>query len=76
MQRFELDHRILERRDQEQRVFLVLEEQVLGVGAGNGSAQLARLLDSEQRRVRHRRVRDAELIEKGKEIGGSSGHDL
>jgi hypothetical protein len=47
VQRFELDHCILERRGQEQGVFLVLEEQVLRVGAGYGSAQLARLLDGE-----------------------------
>src|SRR5438132_4882540 len=40
VQRFQLDHRVLERRDQEQRPLLVLEKEVLGMTAGNGSAQL------------------------------------
>src|SRR5262245_20688689 len=47
VQRLELDHCVLERRDQEQRPLLVLEEQVLGMAAGNGAAQLLRLLDGE-----------------------------
>src|SRR6516162_11575509 len=76
VQRLELDHRILERRDQEQRPLLVLEEQVLRVRTGNGSAQLAGLLDREQRGMRHRRMRDSELVEKGKEVGRSGGHGV
>ena len=51
VQRFELDRGILERGHQEQRVLLVLEEQVLGVAAGDLAAQRPRLLDREQRRV-------------------------
>jgi len=74
MQRFQLDHRILERRDQEQCPLLVLEEEVLGMAARNGSAQLLRLFDGEQRRVRHRRVGDAEPVEEGEEIGRGGGH--
>src|SRR5215813_7115371 len=76
VQRFQLDHRILERRDQEQRPLLVLEEQVLGVAARNGSAQLLRLLDGEQRGMRHRRVGDAEPVEEGEEVGRSGGHGI
>src|SRR5260370_25481438 len=41
MQRSELDHRILERRDQKKRTLLVLEKQVFGMPARNRSAQLA-----------------------------------
>jgi hypothetical protein len=70
MQRFELDHRVLERGDQEQRSLLVLEEQVLGMAAGNRPAQRLRLLDGEQRGVRHGRMCDAEPVESGEEVVG------
>src|SRR5262249_60365081 len=73
VQRLELDRRVLERRDQEQRPLLVLEEEVLGMAARNGSAQLLRLLDGKQRRMRHRRVGDAEPVEEGEEVGRSGG---
>ena len=39
MQGFELDHGVFERGDKKQGALFVLEEKVLGVGAGNASAQ-------------------------------------
>ena len=75
MQRFELDRRVLQRDHEKQRALLVLEEQVLGVPAGNRAAQRLRLLDREQRRMRHGRVRDAEAVEEGEQVVGRGGHD-
>src|SRR5262245_46904341 len=76
MQRFELDHRVLERGDEVERALLVPEEQILGMAAGNSAAQRLRLLDSEQRRMRHRAVRDLQAVEEGEEIGGRGGHGM
>ena len=53
--------------DQEQRALLVLQEQVLGVPAGDLSAQRLRLLDREQRRMGHGAMGDAQPVEKAQE---------
>src|SRR5215471_19982089 len=74
MQRFEIDRRVLECGDQEHGVALVLEEQVFRVPAGALPAQAFGLFDREHRRVRDGRMRDAELVEKGEEVVGRSGH--
>ena len=50
-----------------------LEEQVLGVAAGDRAAQALRLLDGEQRRMAHRRMGDAEAVEGGEQLVGSGG---
>src|SRR5262245_12136466 len=76
MQRFELDRRVLERGDEVERPLLVPEKQILGMAARNGPAQRLRLLDGEQRRMRHRAMRDAEAVEEGEEIGGRGGHGV
>ena len=55
VQRLQVDARLLGRDHQKHRVLLVLEEQVLGVPAGNRAAQRLALLDGEQRRMRHGR---------------------
>jgi hypothetical protein len=47
VQRLELNCGVLERGDEEQRAFLVLQEQVFGVSAGDGAAQRLRLLNRE-----------------------------
>ena len=60
MDLLQIDCRVLLRRDQKQRAFLVFQEQVLGVGARNLAAKRAALLDGEQRRVLDRVNRDAE----------------
>jgi hypothetical protein len=46
------------------------------VRPGNLTAQRARLLDGEERRMQCCLVRDAEAIEQGKEIVGTRGHLL
>jgi hypothetical protein len=74
VQRLELDRRIFERHHQEQGVLLVLEEQVLGMAAGDLAAQRARLLDREHRRMGHGRVRDAEPVEIREQVVGGGGH--
>ena len=51
VQRLEVDRGVLQRGDQKKRALLVLEEQVLGVAAGDLAAQRLRLLDREQRRM-------------------------
>jgi hypothetical protein len=53
VQALEIDHGILRRHHQEQRVFPILEEQILGVPARNHTAQRLRLLHGEQGRMRH-----------------------
>jgi hypothetical protein len=74
MQRLELDHGIFQRADQEQRALLVLEEQILGVRAGNAPAQSLGLFDREQRGVRDGSMRNAEPVEEGKQVVGGGGH--
>ena len=74
MQRLERYHGVLERGDEEQRILLVLQKQVLGMAAGDRPAQGLRLLDGEQRGMADRRVRDAELLEEGEKVVGSGGH--
>ena len=74
MQRLELDHGIFERYHQEYGVALVLEQKILAVAARQRPAQAPRLLDGEQRRVRHGRVRDAEPVEEGEKIVGGGRH--
>ncbi len=56
------------------RALLVAQEQVLRVPARNLAAQRPRLLDREQRRMRHGRVGDAEPVEKGEKVVGGRGH--
>ena len=55
-------------------VLLVLEEEVLGVAAGDLAAQRPALLDGEERRMLDGRGRDAEPVEAGEEIGAAGGH--
>ena len=74
VQRFELDCGVLERRDEEQRAFLVLQEQVLGMATRDGAAQGLRLLHGVQRRMRHRRVGDPKAVEGGDQVFGRCGH--
>src|SRR5712691_7247813 len=74
MQRFELDCGIFERGEEDERPFLVLEEEILGMSPGDAPAQRPGLLDGEQGSVRDRPVRNAEAIEKGEEIVGRGGH--
>ena len=65
VQAFEVDLGVFQRHYQIKLVFLVAQEQVLGVAAGDLPAQGTRLLDREQRRVFHGLVRDAKRIESG-----------
>ena len=70
----EVDLGILEHDDEEDRVLLVLEEQVLGVGAGNRAAKRPALLDREERRMLDGRGRDVERSEEGEKLGAAGGH--
>ena len=72
--RLQVDHRILLRRDEEEIVLLVLEEQVLGVAAIDLAAQRLRIGDGEEGRMRNRLGFDAEVAEIGKKIVGAGGH--
>src|SRR5260370_1100837 len=74
MQRLEFDRRILRRHDQEHAVALVFQEQVLGVRTGNRAAQLARLLDGEQRRMGRGLVRDPVAVEEREQVIGRGWH--
>jgi hypothetical protein len=76
VQRLQLDRGVLQRGDEIKRALLVLEEQVLGVAAGDRAAQRLRLLDGEQRRMAHRGVGDAEAVEGGEQLVGGRGHGL
>src|SRR5262249_51639222 len=74
VQGFELDRRVLERGDEEERALLVAQEEVLGVATRNLAAQRLRLPDREEGRMRHGAVRDTELIEQREQVGGGGGH--
>ena len=74
VERFEVNRRTFERRHQEQRTLLVLEEEVLGVTAGNRSAQRLRLLDREKRRMSHGAMDDAQPVEKREQFGRCCNH--
>ncbi len=74
VQALEVDIGVFQRHHQVKLVFLVAQEQVLGMAARNLPAQSARLLDREQRRMLHRRMRDAEAVEIGKELVGRLRH--
>src|SRR5262245_29789065 len=74
MQLLELDPGVFQCGHQEQGALFVLEKQVLGVAARNLSAQRTRLHNREQWRVFHRRMGDAESVEKCKQVGGRRGH--
>ena len=76
VQRFQLDRGVLQRGHQEQRVLLVLEEQVLGVAAGNRAAQACDCSTVNSGGWRHGRVRDAEAVEGGEKLVGGGGHWL
>ena len=58
---------------QEQPALLVLDEQILGVSAADFAPQRAQILDRVQRRMLHRRRRDAEMAEVGEQVFGSFG---
>ena len=62
VQRLHVDLGVLLGDDQEDLVLLVLEEEVLGVAAGDLAAQRLALLDGEERRMLDGRGRDAELF--------------
>jgi hypothetical protein len=74
VQALEIDHGILDRSDEEELSLLVLQEQVLGVRAGNGPAQFLRLIDGEQGRMADCFMGDAKRIQGGKQRFGSVGH--
>ncbi len=71
----ENQHAFVFKRDPEVNVvFFVTQKQVLGVPARNLAAQGPRLLNSEQRRVLHRRMRDSQAVEHGEELIGCFRH--
>ncbi len=77
--RFQIDGRVLQRRDEQERAALVGEEKILGACAGHRGERGLCLLDGEERRVSAGFVHDAERIEKAEEIGlararGRHGH--
>ena len=63
-----------QRHDKEQPVLLVLEEQVLGVPAGQLALQLGAFRHREHRLVLERLGGDAELGEAGKQVLSGGGH--
>jgi hypothetical protein len=63
MQGLKFNRRIFGCHDQKQRTFLVAQEQVLGVAAGDLAAQRARLLDGEDGGMLHRLVGNAETVQ-------------
>ena len=65
MQAFEIDLGVFQRHHQIKRVFLVAQEQVLGVAAGDLPAQTGGLFDREHRRMFDSCMLDAEGIERG-----------
>ena len=76
VQAFEVDGRVFQRHHQIERIFLVAQKQILAVAARHFAAQARGLLDSEDRRVLHRCVLDAERIERGEKVFGRGGHRL
>ena len=74
MQVLEVDRGVLAGDDQIERVLLVLEEEVLAVGAGDGAAQVAGLLHREDRRMLDRRGDDAELAQVLRQVVAGRGH--
>ena len=70
MQALEVDLGVFQRDHEIERVLLVAQKQVLGVTAWHFTAQGCRLLDGEHRRVFHRRVFDAERVERGEQFVG------
>src|SRR5204862_4581840 len=60
--------------DKEQPAFLVLEEQVLGVPAGQLALELGAFSHGEHRLVLQRSGGDAELIEAGEQVLSGGGH--
>ena len=65
VQTLEVDFGVFQRHHQIKLVFLVAQEQVLGMAAGNLAAQARGLLDREHGRMRDGRMADAERIERG-----------
>ena len=74
VQALHVDRGVLLGDEQEDLVLLVLEEEVLGVAAGDRAAQRLALLDGEERRVLRGRGRDAEPVEEGEKVGAGGGH--
>jgi hypothetical protein len=68
VQRLQFDHRVFERHHQEGGALFVAQEQVLGVPAGHGTAQFARLVDGEDRRMADGLVGDAQRIQVGEKV--------
>ena len=64
----EVDDRLLAEDEQEQLALLVLDEQVLGVSAGNVAAQRPRILDRMERRMLDGFGLDSEGGEIGDEV--------
>jgi hypothetical protein len=73
VQPLEVDHRLVPRGDQEQAALAVLQEQVLGVRAGDRRLDRPRLGDGEHRLVGVRVGPDAERGEAGEQLVGSGG---
>ena len=65
---------VAQRHDKEQPVLLVLEEQVLGVPAGQLALELGAFGHREHRLVLQRSGGDAELIEAGEQVLSGGGH--
>src|SRR6516225_11955695 len=74
MQRTQFDRRLFGRDDQIGRALLVAQKQILGMAAGNGTAQLARFLDREYRRMGDGLVRDPKRVQIGEKFVRRGGH--
>ena len=74
MQRTQFDRRLFGRDDKKRRALLVAQKQILGMPAGDGAAQIARLLDREHRRMGDGLVRDPERVQIGEKFVRRGGH--
>ena len=74
MHPFEIDLRVFAEHEQEQAAFLVLDEEVLGMAAGDVAAQRRGFLDCEERRMFDSVGRDGEAGEESEEVFRRGGH--
>ena len=74
MQRAQFDRRIFGRDDKIGCALLVAQEQILGVPAGDGAAQITRLFDREHGRVGDGFVCDPERVQIGEKFVRRGGH--
>lgn len=74
MDRFEIDPRIFQRRNQKKIALFVLDEEIFDMSARNFTAQAFRLFNREHGRMGEGLGFDAHVIEKGKKIVGRGGH--